>query len=140
MGFGFYVSRKTTMSTIDQEYLTVDEAARLLRVATSTIRRWIRQGDLPAYRIGHRRVALRREDLNGLITPARSEREIPHYTIYTDISQVPKPTSEEIEDALEAMERAVRHSEEIFARRGKQYPSSGELIREIRDERTRQLG
>jgi excisionase family DNA binding protein len=128
------------MHAIDEEYLTVTEAASLLRVASSTIRRWIRQGDLPAYRIGKRRVALRREDLNALITPARSVSEIPHYKIYTDLSEVPKLTTEEIEQALEAMERAVRHSKEIFARRGKQVPSSGELLREIRDERTRQLG
>ena len=32
------------MSTIDDEYVTVVEAAALLRVAVSTIRRWIRDG------------------------------------------------------------------------------------------------
>ena len=56
---------------VDEEYVTVAEAATLLRVAPSTVRRWIREGDVPAYRIGRRRVALRRDDLANLITPAR---------------------------------------------------------------------
>ena len=59
------------MRAVDEEYLTVAEAATLLRVAPSTIRRWIREGDVPAHRIGRRRVALRRADLARLITPAR---------------------------------------------------------------------
>ncbi len=59
------------MRALDEEYVTVAEAATLLRVAPSTIRRWIREGDVPAHRIGRRRVALRRADLARLITPAR---------------------------------------------------------------------
>ena len=47
------------MHALDEDYITVAEAATLLRVAPSTVRRWIRQGDVPAYRIGQRRVALR---------------------------------------------------------------------------------
>jgi excisionase family DNA binding protein len=129
------------MATVDEEYLTVDEAAALLRVAASTIRRWIRQGDLPAYRIGHRRVALKRDDLNGLITPARPERNIPHYTIYTDASQIPKLTPEAVQRGLAALERAERHNREIMARRGgKPLRSSVEIIHEMREERMRQLG
>lgn len=51
------------MSAIDEQYLTVAEAAERLRVAPSTIRRWIREGNPPAYRIGTRRVALHREEV-----------------------------------------------------------------------------
>jgi excisionase family DNA binding protein len=50
------------MRALDEEFLTVAEAATLLRVAPSTIRRWIREGDVPAHRIGRRRVALLRAD------------------------------------------------------------------------------
>jgi excisionase family DNA binding protein len=35
------------MSAVDGEYLTVAEAATFLRVASSTIRRWIREGTFP---------------------------------------------------------------------------------------------
>ena len=55
----------------DEEFFTVAEAATLLRVAPSTVRRWIREGDVLAHHIGRRRVALRRADLARLITPAR---------------------------------------------------------------------
>jgi excisionase family DNA binding protein len=129
------------MPAIDEEYLTVAEAATLLRVASSTIRRWIRQGDIPAYRIGKRRVALRRSDLPGLITPLRPYAE--QMQSATDIEELKrrKLTPEEIRQGLEAMERAIRHSDEIHGRRGGDpFPPSWILIREMREERTRQLG
>ena len=59
------------MTAIDADYPTVTEAAALLRVAPSTIRRWIREGDVPTYRLGQRRIALRRMDLATLVTPVR---------------------------------------------------------------------
>ena len=40
------------MFTVDEDFVTVAEAATLLRVAPSTIRRWIREGDIPAHRSG----------------------------------------------------------------------------------------
>jgi excisionase family DNA binding protein len=40
------------------EYLTVAEAAELLKVHKSTIWRWIESGSLPAYRVGRRGVRL----------------------------------------------------------------------------------
>lgn len=48
---------------VDEEYVTVAEAASFLKVSPSTIWRWIDQGVLPAYRIGQRRIRLRRVDL-----------------------------------------------------------------------------
>ena len=59
----------------DEEFVTVAEAATLLRVAPSTVRRWIREGDVPAYRLGQRRIGLRRGDLVSLITPVHAEQE-----------------------------------------------------------------
>lgn len=51
------------MSTSPHEYLTVAEAAELLRVSVSTIRRWIRDGTMSAHRVGRRRLLLRRGEL-----------------------------------------------------------------------------
>lgn len=51
------------MSMSANEFLTVDEAATFLRVSVSTIRRWIREGGLPAHRVGKRRILLKRADL-----------------------------------------------------------------------------
>lgn len=34
------------------EFLTPQEVAELLRVSVYTVRRWIKEGDLPAYKVG----------------------------------------------------------------------------------------
>jgi excisionase family DNA binding protein len=127
------------MSAVDEEYLTVAEAATLLRVAPSTIRRWIRQGDVPAHRIGRRRVALKRDDLSNLITPARPGAETSGEA--GDQKWEPRQlTPEEQQQALELMDRIQQRAKEITAQRGgKLFPPSWITINEQRDERTRQL-
>ena len=128
------------MSAVDEEYLTVAEAAMLLRVAPSTIRRWIREGDVPAHRIGRRRVALRRADLTRLITPARPSMEASGAVAGDQKWEPRRLTPEEKQQALEALDRAQRHADETQARRGgKLFPPSWITINEQRDERTRQL-
>ena len=102
------------MHAFDEDYVTVDEAATILRVAPSTVRRWIREGDVPAYRIGRRRVALKRGELTALVTPLRAvpehardaagDEEIRHRTL----------TPEEIQRGLEAMDRLQQLSKEIL--------------------------
>ncbi|MCC6778785.1 MAG: helix-turn-helix domain-containing protein [Hyphomicrobiales bacterium] len=114
----------------------------MLRVASSTIRRWIREGDLPAYRIGKRRVALKRTDLEAMIAPVGEE----HPRTLRDASdRLPFErrtlTPEEVERGLAALERAERHARELQARRGGQpLSSSVEIIREMREERMHELG
>jgi excisionase family DNA binding protein len=124
------------MRAVDEEFVTVAEAATPLRVAPSTVRRWIREGDVPAYRIGRRRVALKRDDLSNLITPAR-----PGVELADDQDREPRRlTPEEQQRALEALDRAQRHAKETTARRGgKLFPPSWITINEQRDERTRQV-
>lgn len=52
-----------------------------------------------------------------------------------------KLTPEEVERGLAALERAVQHAGELQARRGGQpFSSSVEIIREMREERMRELG
>jgi excisionase family DNA binding protein len=128
------------MSAVDEEYLTVAEAATLLRVAPSTIRRWIREGDVPAHRIGRRRVALRRADLTRLITPARTGMETSGEVAGDQKREPRRLTPEEKERALEAMDRLKELRKRTFEERGgKLFPPSWETINEMRDERTRQL-
>ena len=128
------------MSAVDEDYLTVAEAATLLRVAPSTIRRWIRQGDVPAYRIGRRRVALKRDDLSNLITPARPGIEASGEMAGDQTWEPRRLTPEEQQQALELMDRIRQRADEITAQRGgKLFPPSWETINEMRDERTRQL-
>jgi excisionase family DNA binding protein len=56
--------------------LTVPEAAAVLKVSPVTVSRWLRQGRLPAYRLGPRAVRIRRADLAAVFSPAR-ERPSP---------------------------------------------------------------
>ena len=128
------------MPTLDADYLTVTEAATLLRVAPSTIRRWIREGDLPAHRIGRRRVAVLRTDLAGLVAPARAALEPVQEA--SDIERIKerKLTPEEVRQGIEAMERLLKHRDEIYTRRGDMpFRPSQEIIDEMREVRTRQL-
>ena len=49
---------------------SVQEAAELLGLSVSTIRRYIRDGRLPAYRVaGERLLRIRRDDLGALLSP-----------------------------------------------------------------------
>jgi excisionase family DNA binding protein len=128
------------MRAVDEEFVTVAEAATLLRVAPSTVRRWIREGDVPAHRIGRRRVALRRADLARLITPARPTPDEKNNAAVGDPVVGRRLTPEEQQHALEVMDRIQQRAREIQARRGgKLFPPAWITINEQRDERTRQL-
>jgi excisionase family DNA binding protein len=128
------------MQPLNEEYLTVAEAANLVRVSPSTIRRWIREGNLPAYRLGLRRVGLKRDDLATLVTPIRTEILAPIERPDDAPIPVPKLTPEQKRRALEALEQAQQLAKEILARRGGvPFSDTVEIIHEMREERDRQL-
>ena len=58
-------------ATRSRELLTLDAAAELLGVSTSTVRRRITDGQLRAFRTGKRLIRIRLQDLDDLL------REIP---------------------------------------------------------------
>ncbi len=67
----------TTASEPASPWLTLPQAAEYRGVPPGTIRRWIRQGILPAYRLGPRRIQIDPADLDGLnerIRPAADPR------------------------------------------------------------------
>src|ERR1700749_3467381 len=55
-----------------EELLTVAEVAGQLKLNQQTIRNWIDRGELPAVRLGSRRVRIRRADLDALLAPGRT--------------------------------------------------------------------
>ena len=58
--------------TVDRDLLTVEQAASYLQLSTSSIRSYIRGGNLKAFRIaGRRKVLILRADLMSLLEPAR---------------------------------------------------------------------
>lgn len=66
----------TTLSTssIEQQpFLTPQEVSDLLRVSVYTVRRWIKEGNLPAYKVG-RGWRIKESDLNGWLVSSASFR------------------------------------------------------------------
>jgi excisionase family DNA binding protein len=127
------------MPTLNEEYLTVAEAANLVRVSPSTIRRWIREGNLPAYRLGPRRVGLKRDDLSAMVAPIGKYPKSIQVETDTERLKRRKLTSEEARRGVEAMDRLEQTVREISARHGGPSPSSLAIIDEMREERDRQL-
>ena len=60
-------------STDPDEYLTVAEVARILKLNQQTVRNWIDRGELPALRAG-RRVRILRTDFDALVENAGGKR------------------------------------------------------------------
>jgi excisionase family DNA binding protein len=116
----------------DRDLVTVPEAARLLRVSTSTVRRLIDRGQLPSYRVGQRSVRLNRRELSRALSPLPPSRPV----------VLPKPrkmTPEEWEAQGRGLEKARELRERELERRGGVlWPSAVDWINEAREERTRQ--
>ena len=65
---------------MDQEFLTIQEVAQLLRISESTVRSYIRNGQLPCLKLGAGRsaaVRVRRIDIDELVQykPQKSSDE-----------------------------------------------------------------
>ena len=130
------------VTDIDTDFLTIPEAAKLLKVSTVTIHRWIKQRRLPAYHVGPRKVRIRHRDLAMVLTPAYPEevstmKEI--IPISTTLTVRPL-TEEEAQHGLEALEKArVSRAQMLAEHGGKPLASSASLIRKAREERSKQL-
>jgi excisionase family DNA binding protein len=124
---------------LDEQYVTVAEAARLLHVHPSSIRRWIDAGELPADRVGQRRVLIKRAALDNLVRPVRPASAT--IEVRPDGSLViPPMTPEEQRQALAAIERSRKRQAEMLAERGGvPFSPSWELLNEARDQRSRDL-
>jgi putative molybdopterin biosynthesis protein len=46
------MSMESKISKEHQSFLTPQEVSEILRVSVYTVRRWIKEGDLPAYKVG----------------------------------------------------------------------------------------
>lgn len=128
-------------TALDEEYLSVGEAAERLGVSGSTIWRWVGQGRLPAYRVGPRRLKLKVADVAAAVVPARPAEDRRVWMRLKDHADVtPFMSNEESEQMGRALEglRVVR--EKLLARRGGvPFPPLWKELNEMRDERTRHL-
>ena len=90
-----------------QQFYSVPEAARLLDVSAATLWRWITARRLRAYRVGPRRIRVRRDDLEALVQPTLGREAAP-------------PKSEEPQDIFanyepERAREALRKSAGVLA-------------------------
>lgn len=64
------------MEAESRDLLTVEQAANYLQLSQSSIRSYIRQGKLKAFRVaGKRKVLIPRDELLKLLEPARGDEE-----------------------------------------------------------------
>ena len=74
-----------------RDLLTVEQAAQYLQVSQSSIRSYIRQGRLQAYRIaGKRKVLIPRSALLALLEPARPE-DVEADAVSSEETDLPEP-------------------------------------------------
>jgi excisionase family DNA binding protein len=128
------------MVLLDEDsMLSVAEAAAHLKVSKSTIRRWIASGDLPAYRVGRRRIALKRSDVATLIAPAREHLQRGGDMAKGEQEPVRRLNAQEQQQARAAVAQAKQLQAQLLARRGgQQFSPSWELLNDLRDERSQQ--
>ena len=127
---------------LDADLLTIPEAARLLRVSAVTLHRWIKDGRLLAYRVGPRKIRIRRTDLSTMFAPTHREEVTPmKESMRTPADFTIRPlTDEEVQRGLTALEDAAALGKRILARTGGQpLASSAPIIRKAREERSRRF-
>jgi len=59
---------------VDEAFLAVADIADLLQVNEQTVRNWIQREELPAVRVGARRVRVRQSDLDAFIAASTAGR------------------------------------------------------------------
>ena len=119
-----------------EDLVPVREAAEALGISESTAWRWINKHLLPAFRVGEKRVYVKRSDLSPLIKPARvSEERTTRRKAEGRMSEKDK------QRWIKALAESKKLRDEMFAARGgRPWIPSEILINEGRDERLEQLG
>lgn len=56
------------------QMLSYRQAGELLGVSSDSVRRWVTQGRLPAYRLSRQVVRIKRKDLDAVLVPVQSGR------------------------------------------------------------------
>jgi excisionase family DNA binding protein len=132
------------MAATDQDIhmLTIAEAAALLKVGRSTVNRWLRDGRLPAYRVGPKAVRIRRGDLERIMMPmSQAGKEPMGDEGRNDVRATIRPlTNEQAAEQRAAFEASKAHLERMRSRYGgAPRAESWPIIREARDERAARI-
>jgi excisionase family DNA binding protein len=136
------MSEEEDQDQAEEEFLYDDltstrEAARLLRISESTVWRWINQDVVPSYRVGRKRVWLRRSELEKLVKPAgkKAKDDMAKRDSLYLVPMAPNRTRDP-----DAVAKARAFQAKLLANRGgKLFPESWPDINEMREERSRDL-
>jgi excisionase family DNA binding protein len=98
---------------LDERYLTVAEVADLFKLNPQTVRNWIDAKELPAIRIGARRVRVRESDLEKYIESHSAKTPSPATDKVADKAESPdgKQGMADLAAAFEAGDRAASQGE-----------------------------
>jgi excisionase family DNA binding protein len=136
------LARRLSHDTADlQDFVTVQEAAAILRISQSTLWRWIKSGTLHGYYRGGRRVWLLRSELAQLATPIGTrEAEGVDMNLFERMGER-RLTAAEQRQALAAVEAAERLQERLLRERGgRLFRPADEDIAKARHERSARRG
>jgi excisionase family DNA binding protein len=109
-------------------------------VHPATIRRWIDNGRLRAYRVGDKAIRLARSDVTALTAPVPTPREAGEHVEGLEAVNTGRLTEGEKQRGLAIVAAMRRALEQQSAHNGGEpLVTSLELIHEMREERTREL-
>jgi excisionase family DNA binding protein len=111
----------------DRNYVTVAEAAKELDVSPSTVWRWIEARRLPAFRVGARKIRIKKVDLAKVVRPLKAEDGSTRLT--EDLFA--RPSDEELARRREVVARILANQ----AGRSIAPLTTADLIHQVRDER-----
>jgi excisionase family DNA binding protein len=121
------------MMAVDQasDLLTIKEAAAALKVSPITIKRYLKQGRLPAYQVGPRAIRIRRDDLERVLTPTQKGSVAPMKR-ESALSARARLNEEDIERRKAIVAKILANREE----RNIAPLTTAELVRQSREEGT----
>jgi len=132
---------------LDQdEFITVSEAAKALRVSVPTIKRWLKDGRIPAYHLGPRYIRIRRADLSRVVTPVREEVSWMPDRPLRELAPIPTTlTVKPLTGAqIAQLDKAIQGTQEVIEmirtrRNGEPLASSWPILHEIREDRAKRF-
>ena len=117
----------------NKTFLTIREVAGELHVAESTVWRWVDRGLIPAYRLPARRIRIKKSDVEKAMKPAKESPATDWEKWIVDESGVGIDPEVAIRESNELIRRIRQR------RGGVPMPDSVEDIRQMREERSREM-
>lgn len=132
------------MAVDQDDFVTVSEAAKALGVSVPTIKRWLKNGRIPAYHLGPRFIRIRRADLTRVLTPVREEvipmperpvRELAPIPTTLIVKPLTAAQIAQLDEAIQGTQEAIDLIR--MRRNGEPLAPSWPILHEIREERAK---